>query len=188
MLAHAPERAVRGSVLDSVRGSGFGGVEPFAGALNLGQVSRRPAQQGTNSAAPEAPAQFMAGIERVAEELGLPQPLGPVSVVGVNSLFEPDVLVELEAYAVLDQAAPGRTVSRAAPPICGCPSPSITLVVDATIASRSEGNAARCCQASSSPPPEIRPPRGPPAGPAASSADAHPSTASLCRSASMDVR
>jgi hypothetical protein len=61
----------------------------------------------------------MAGIERVVEELGLPQPLPPVSVIGVNSLFEPDVLVELEAYAVLDQAAPGRTVSRAAPPICG---------------------------------------------------------------------
>jgi enamine deaminase RidA (YjgF/YER057c/UK114 family) len=56
----------------------------------------------TNSAAPEALAQFMAGIERVAEELGLPQPLPPVSVIGVNFLFEPDVLVELEAYAVLD--------------------------------------------------------------------------------------
>jgi enamine deaminase RidA (YjgF/YER057c/UK114 family) len=45
---------------------------------------------------------FMAGIELVADELGLPQPLPPVSVIGVAFLFEPDVLVELEAYAVLD--------------------------------------------------------------------------------------
>jgi enamine deaminase RidA (YjgF/YER057c/UK114 family) len=45
---------------------------------------------------------FMAGIELVADELGLPQPLPPVSVIGVDFLFEPDVLVELEAYAVLD--------------------------------------------------------------------------------------
>ena len=45
---------------------------------------------------------FMAGIELVGDELGLPQPLPPVSVIGVDFLFEPDVLVELEAYAVLD--------------------------------------------------------------------------------------
>lgn len=45
---------------------------------------------------------FMAGIELVADELGLPQPLPPVSVIGVDFLFEPDVLVELEAYAVVD--------------------------------------------------------------------------------------
>jgi enamine deaminase RidA (YjgF/YER057c/UK114 family) len=45
---------------------------------------------------------FMAGIELVADELGLPEPLPPVSVIGVAFLFEPDVLVELEAYAVLD--------------------------------------------------------------------------------------
>ncbi|WP_411698823.1 RidA family protein [Conyzicola sp.] len=52
--------------------------------------------------APEKFGDFMAGIELVAEELGLPQPLPPVSVIGVDFLFEPDVLVELEAYAVLD--------------------------------------------------------------------------------------
>jgi enamine deaminase RidA (YjgF/YER057c/UK114 family) len=45
---------------------------------------------------------FMAGIELVSEDLGLPQPLPPVSVIGVDFLFEPDVLVELEAYAILD--------------------------------------------------------------------------------------
>jgi enamine deaminase RidA (YjgF/YER057c/UK114 family) len=45
---------------------------------------------------------FIAGIERVADELGIPQPLPPVSAIGVDYLFEPDVLVEVEAFAVLD--------------------------------------------------------------------------------------
>jgi hypothetical protein len=44
----------------------------------------------------------MAGVELVAKELRLPQPLPPASLIGVDFLFEPDVLVELEAYAVLD--------------------------------------------------------------------------------------
>lgn len=51
---------------------------------------------------PEKLGDFMAGIELVADELGLPQPLPPISVIGVDFLFEPDVLIELEAYAVLD--------------------------------------------------------------------------------------
>lgn len=45
---------------------------------------------------------FMKGIENVTEELNLPTPLPPVSLIGVDYLWEPDVLVELEAYAVLD--------------------------------------------------------------------------------------
>ncbi len=51
---------------------------------------------------PESIEPFMAGVERVADELGLPQPLPPSSLIGVAYLFEPDVLVELEAVAVLD--------------------------------------------------------------------------------------
>lgn len=51
---------------------------------------------------PETLGAFMAGIELVAEELQLPQPLPPSSVIGVDFLFEPDVLVELEVYAILD--------------------------------------------------------------------------------------
>jgi enamine deaminase RidA (YjgF/YER057c/UK114 family) len=47
-------------------------------------------------------ADFMAGIDRVAEELGLPRPFPPVSLIGIDYLFEPDVLVEVEAFAVLD--------------------------------------------------------------------------------------
>ena len=47
-------------------------------------------------------ADFTAGIALVADELDLPTPLPPVSAIGVDFLFEPDVLVELEAYAILD--------------------------------------------------------------------------------------
>ncbi|PFG35173.1 RidA family protein [Sanguibacter antarcticus] len=45
---------------------------------------------------------FMAGVRAVAEEIGLPIPMPPASLVGVDSLFEPDVLVEVEVTAVLD--------------------------------------------------------------------------------------
>ncbi|GAB3169371.1 RidA family protein [Myceligenerans halotolerans] len=51
---------------------------------------------------PEKYDDFVAGIEQVADELELPQPLPPLSAIGVDYLFEPDVLVEVEAYAVLD--------------------------------------------------------------------------------------
>ncbi|WP_459644395.1 RidA family protein [Kineococcus sp. NUM-3379] len=51
---------------------------------------------------PEKIGSFMAGVEQVAGELGLPQPLPPASLIGVDHLFEPDVLVEVEATAVLD--------------------------------------------------------------------------------------
>jgi enamine deaminase RidA (YjgF/YER057c/UK114 family) len=52
--------------------------------------------------APDRIGAFMAGLESVAEELGLPQPLPPASLIGVDYLFEPDVLVELEATAIAD--------------------------------------------------------------------------------------
>lgn len=51
---------------------------------------------------PEMFVDFTAGIALVADELDLPTPLPPVSAIGVDFLFEPDVLVELEAYAILD--------------------------------------------------------------------------------------
>jgi enamine deaminase RidA (YjgF/YER057c/UK114 family) len=43
----------------------------------------------------------MAGVDEVRDELSLPNPLPPASLIGVTYLFEPDVLVELEAIAVL---------------------------------------------------------------------------------------
>lgn len=45
---------------------------------------------------------FLAGVDSVADELRLPRPLPPASLIGVAYLFEPDVLVEVEAIAVLD--------------------------------------------------------------------------------------
>jgi len=52
---------------------------------------------------PEKMDDFMAGFNGVVDELGIPQPMPPVSLIGVDYLFEPDVLVEVEAFAVLDQ-------------------------------------------------------------------------------------
>ncbi|MDT0164916.1 Rid family hydrolase [Actinotalea sp. AC32] len=51
---------------------------------------------------PDRIGEFMAGVASVAEELDLPSPLPPSSLIGVEVLYEPDVLVEVEATAVLD--------------------------------------------------------------------------------------
>ncbi|CAM2884943.1 Rid family hydrolase [Prescottella defluvii] len=51
---------------------------------------------------PEKISEVMAGVERVAAEIGLPSPMPPASLIGVDYLFEPDVLVEIEATAILD--------------------------------------------------------------------------------------
>ncbi|GAA1724347.1 RidA family protein [Nonomuraea bangladeshensis] len=51
---------------------------------------------------PEKIGDFMAGVEAVAEEIGLRLPMPPASLIGVDHLFEPDVLVEVEATALLD--------------------------------------------------------------------------------------
>ncbi|GGN87718.1 Rid family hydrolase [Nocardia rhizosphaerihabitans] len=51
---------------------------------------------------PDKYADFLDGINQVAAELALPNPLPPLSAIGVDYLFEPDVLVEVEAYAVVD--------------------------------------------------------------------------------------
>lgn len=44
---------------------------------------------------------FMRGVQSVAEEIGLPVPMPPASLIGVETLYEPDVRVEVEATAVL---------------------------------------------------------------------------------------
>lgn len=51
--------------------------------------------------APEKIETFMAGVQSVAEEIGLPMPMPPASLIGVEVLFEPDILVEVAATAVL---------------------------------------------------------------------------------------
>ncbi|MEC4615564.1 RidA family protein [Tsukamurella tyrosinosolvens] len=45
---------------------------------------------------------FMDGVDSVADEIGLPQPMPPASLIGVERLFEPGVLVELEVTAIID--------------------------------------------------------------------------------------
>jgi enamine deaminase RidA (YjgF/YER057c/UK114 family) len=52
--------------------------------------------------APEKIGTFMAGIESIAAEVGLSHVLPPASLIGVDYLFEPDVLVELETTAITD--------------------------------------------------------------------------------------
>lgn len=49
---------------------------------------------------PEKMADLIAGIEEVAEELHVVP--APASLIAVVMLFEPDVLVEIEATAVVD--------------------------------------------------------------------------------------
>ncbi|MGJ0119887.1 RidA family protein [Williamsia sp. MIQD14] len=51
---------------------------------------------------PEKIGAVMSGVEAVAAEIGLPSPMPPASLIGVSVLFEPDVLVEVEATAVTD--------------------------------------------------------------------------------------
>lgn len=51
--------------------------------------------------APEHITDFMAGVQAVAADVGLPVPMPPASLIGVDALFEPDVLVEVEATAIL---------------------------------------------------------------------------------------
>jgi enamine deaminase RidA (YjgF/YER057c/UK114 family) len=51
---------------------------------------------------PEKIGDFMAGVEQVSAELDLPVPMAPSSLIGVDYLFEPGVLVEIEATAILD--------------------------------------------------------------------------------------
>ncbi|WDG17798.1 RidA family protein [Microbacterium sp. Clip185] len=45
---------------------------------------------------------LLAGLARAQKELNLPEPLPPLSLLGVEALFEPDVLFEVEVDAVLE--------------------------------------------------------------------------------------
>ncbi|MBP3037565.1 RidA family protein [Arthrobacter sp. zg-ZUI100] len=51
---------------------------------------------------PEKIGELMAGIQLVAEEIDLPLPLPPASLIEVVQLYEPGILVEIEATAVVD--------------------------------------------------------------------------------------
>lgn len=43
---------------------------------------------------------FLAGVAAVADELGIPQPMPPSTLIGVEALFQPGYLIEIEATAV----------------------------------------------------------------------------------------
>ena len=45
---------------------------------------------------------FLAGVAAVADELGIPQPMPPSTLIGVAGLFDPGNLIEIEATAVID--------------------------------------------------------------------------------------
>lgn len=51
---------------------------------------------------PEKIEALMTGVRAVAHEIGLPDPMPPASLIGVAALYEPTVLVEIEATAVLE--------------------------------------------------------------------------------------
>ncbi|OQO92453.1 hypothetical protein B1813_09650 [Saccharomonospora piscinae] len=84
-LAHALRNTARGL-------AGAGATFDDVVRLRFFVVGWQPDQMGA----------FMAGIDEVADELAIPRPLPPASLIGVDYLFEPDVLVEVEASAVLD--------------------------------------------------------------------------------------
>jgi enamine deaminase RidA (YjgF/YER057c/UK114 family) len=52
--------------------------------------------------APDKWNDVLAGITRAQEAEGLPAPTPPVTIIGVQALFTPDFVVEIEATAVLD--------------------------------------------------------------------------------------
>ncbi|WP_404817799.1 MULTISPECIES: RidA family protein [Rhodococcus] len=52
---------------------------------------------------PEKIEQFMAGVQTVAQEIDLPDPMPPASLIGVAALYEPAVLVEIDATAILGE-------------------------------------------------------------------------------------
>ncbi|MEU7979376.1 RidA family protein [Micromonospora sp. NPDC049081] len=88
---------LRGQVAQALRNTGYGLGGAGAGFADVVRLTFY-----VTNWSPERIGDFMAGVEDVAGELGLPQPLPPSSLIGVDHLFEPDVLVEVEATAILD--------------------------------------------------------------------------------------
>lgn len=51
---------------------------------------------------PEKMGPFVEGVEQAAARLGVAAPLAPLTGIGVSALADPDLLVEVDATAVLD--------------------------------------------------------------------------------------
>lgn len=88
---------LRGQVADSLRSAATGLAAGGAGFADVVRLTFY-----VTGWRPERVEDLLAGVADVAEELGLPQPMPPASLIGVEALFEPDVLVEVEATAVTD--------------------------------------------------------------------------------------
>lgn len=88
---------LRGQVGDALRNVATGLAAADAGFADVVRLTFYVTQWQ-----PEKIADFMAGVEDVAEEIGLTLPMPPASLIGVDYLFEPDVQVEIEATAVAD--------------------------------------------------------------------------------------
>lgn len=86
-----------GQVAQALRSTALGLAGAGAGFTDVVRLTFYVTRWG-----PEKMPELMSGIASVAEELGLPMPMPPASLIGVDQLFEPDVLVEVEAVAVLD--------------------------------------------------------------------------------------
>nr|WP_240197373.1 RidA family protein [Nonomuraea lactucae] len=51
---------------------------------------------------PDKMPQFVEGVARASKKLGITTPLPPLTGIGVAALAEPDILVEVDATAMLD--------------------------------------------------------------------------------------
>ncbi|NNG21082.1 RidA family protein [Naumannella sp. ID2617S] len=126
MLAQTPYHHVaiaRGATQIHVAGQ-VGGPDGDSAPLAVGDLAQQVAQALRNTARglaganatfadvvrltfyvtqwrPEKIGDFMTGVQSVADEVGLPTPMPPASLIGVAMLYQPDVLVEVEATAVL---------------------------------------------------------------------------------------
>ena len=52
--------------------------------------------------APQMWDDILTGVARAQEAEGLPAPAPPITIIGVQALFTPDFVVEIEATAILD--------------------------------------------------------------------------------------
>lgn len=101
-VAHMPDGA---SIPDDLAGQVSQALRNVARGLAGADASFRDVVRMTVYVTdwhPEKIEAFMAGVHAVTQEIGLPSPMPPASLIGVEMLYEPGVLVEIEATAVLD--------------------------------------------------------------------------------------
>jgi enamine deaminase RidA (YjgF/YER057c/UK114 family) len=95
--AHVAPGDLRGQVSQALRNTARGLASAGAGFRDVVRLRFFATRWR-----PELMDEFMQGIEDVRTELDIPTPMPPLSLIGVEILFEPDVLIEVEAYALLE--------------------------------------------------------------------------------------